>query len=326
MLLLLVNSHIHLRPMPPKHLRIATRQSPLALWQANYARTKLREHWPSLTIELLPMTTSGDRFADKKLLDIGGKGLFVKELEEALLDKRASLAVHSMKDVPATFPTGLTLNTIFARHNPQDAFVSNQYPSLASLKQGAVVGTSSLRRESQLLAFRPDLHIKPIRGNVGTRLKKLDTENYDAIILAAAGLERLGLDTRIQETLPDTLILPSPGQGALGIECREDDTVLQALLAPLHDAHTALCVQTERKVNAILGGTCHTPVAVYCREIHNKQLKLDALVASADGSTIIRDTRMGMPDDADLLAKQCAEALLSQGARALLQSPPSHHA
>jgi len=312
--------------MPPKHLRIATRQSPLALWQAHYARTKLLEHWPSLTIDLLPMTTSGDRFSNTKLLDIGGKGLFVKELEEALIDGRADLAVHSMKDVPAVFPTGLTLHTIFARQTPTDAFVSNQYPSLASLPQGATVGTSSLRRASQLLAFRPDLQIKPIRGNVGTRLKKLDTENYDALILAAAGLERLGLDARIQETLPDTLMLPSPGQGALGIECRADDTVLKQLLEPLHNAHASLCVQTERTVNAMLGGTCHTPVAVYCRETHNKQLKLDALVASADGKRILRDTRVGMPDNADQLAKQCAEALLSQGAKTLLQPPPTHHA
>jgi len=312
--------------MSPKHLRIATRQSPLALWQANYARTKLLEYWPSLTIELLPMTTSGDRFSDKKLLDIGGKGLFVKELEEALLDGRADLAVHSMKDVPATFPKGLVLDTIFARQSPTDAFVSNQFPSLASLPEGAVVGTSSLRRESQLLAFRPDLIIKPIRGNVGTRLKKLDTEDYAAIILATAGLERLGLDTRIQETLPITLMLPSPGQGALGIECREDDTELKQLLEPLHDAHSALCVQAERTVNAMLGGTCHTPVAVYCRELQNKQLSLDALVASADGTTIIRDTRLGTPDEALQLAELCANALLSQGAAALLQAPPADHA
>lgn len=318
MLLFVFNSHIHEPSMPPKHLRIATRQSPLALWQANYARTKLLQHWPSLNIELLPMTTSGDRFINAKLLDIGGKGLFVKELEEALLDGRADLAVHSMKDVPATFPTGLTLHTIFARQTPTDAFVSNQYPNLASLKQGAIVGTSSLRRESQLLALRPDLNIKPIRGNVATRLKKLDTEDYDATILATAGLERLGLETRIQETLPIHVMLPSPGQGALGIECRDVDTELKHLLEPLHDASSALCVQTERTVNAMLGGTCHTPVAVYCRELQNKQLQLDALVASADGTKIIRDTRTGTPHEAALLAELCAQTLLAQGARDLL--------
>lgn len=316
------HSHIHERPMPQKncqHLRIATRQSPLALWQAYYARDKLLEHWPSLSIELLPMTTSGDRFADKKLLEIGGKGLFVKELEEALLDGRADLAVHSMKDVPAVCPEGLVLDTIFARQTPTDAFVSNQYPSLACLPQGAVVGTSSLRRASQLLALRPDLTIKPIRGNVGTRLKKLDTEDYDAIILAAAGLERLGLEARIQETLPSSIMLPSPGQGALGIECRANDTALQQLLEPLHDAHSALCVQAERTVNAMLGGTCHTPVAVYCREAHHKnKLTLDALVASADGATIIRDTQVGTPQEILQLAERSAHSMLSKGAAALL--------
>jgi len=319
-------SHIHERPMPPKHLRIATRQSPLALWQAHYARNKLLEYWPSLTIELLPMTTSGDRFSDKKLLDIGGKGLFVKELEEALLNGQADLAVHSMKDVPATFPAGLVLHTIFARQTPTDAFVSNRYPNLASLSKGALVGTSSLRRASQLLAFRPDLTIKPIRGNVGTRLKKLDTEHYDAIILAAAGLERLGLDARIQETLPSTIMLPSPGQGALGIECRADDIALQHLLEPLHDEQSALCVQIERTVNAKLGGSCHTPVAVYCRELSHQYFKLDALVASDDGATIIRDTREGASNDMPHLADLCARALLSQGAGPLLQTPPPNHA
>lgn len=311
--------------MLPHHLRIATRQSPLALWQANYARTKLLEYWPNLTIELFPMTTSGDRFSEKKLLDIGGKGLFVKELEEALLDGRADLAVHSMKDVPAKFPKGLILDTIFARQSPTDAFVSNQFPSLASLPKSAVVGTSSLRRASQLLAFRPDLIIKPIRGNVGTRLKKLDTEDYDAIILATAGLERLGLDARIQETLPTTVMLPSPGQGALGIEYRENDTALKKMLTPLHDAHSALCVQVERKVNAMLGGTCHTPVAVYCRKVQNEQLTLDALVASADGTRIIRDTRASAPNQAQQLAERCAENLLSQGAAALIQAKPPAH-
>ena len=312
--------------MPPKHLRIATRQSPLALWQAHHARYKLLQFWPSLTIELLPMTTSGDRFSDKKLLDIGGKGLFVKELEEALLDGRADLAVHSMKDVPATFPEDLVLHTIFTRQTPHDAFVSNQYTRLASLPPGAVVGTSSLRRESQLLAFRPDLNIKPIRGNVGTRLKKLDDEHYDAIILAAAGLERLGLDARIQEILPSTLMLPAPGQGALGIECRKNDTALHHLLKPLHDTHAALCVQAERTVNAMLGGTCHTPVAVYCRASSHPILTLDALVASADGATIIRDTRTGTSDEILKLAELCAKTLVSQGAADLIQTPPSDHA
>src|SRR3990167_4214949 len=196
----------------PTHLRIATRQSPLALWQAHHTRLALLKHWPHLTIELLPMHTSGDRFLNKKFLDIGGKGLFVKELEEALLNKQADLAVHSMKDMPATLPEGLTLETIFARHNPYDALVSQQFSSLNQLPHQAIIGTSSLRRAAQLLAIRPDFVIKPIRGNVGTRLDKLTTGPYHALILAAAGLERLGLAAHIQETLETHIMLPAPRQ------------------------------------------------------------------------------------------------------------------
>ncbi len=304
----------------PTHLRIATRQSPLALWQAHDARNRLLARWPELTIELLPITTSGDRFLDVKLLDIGGKGLFVKELEEALLDGRADLAVHSMKDMPATLPEGLTLHTIFARQNPLDAFVSNQFPTLKSLPKGAVVGTSSLRRASQLLAQNPDLVIQPIRGNVGTRLKKLDTENYHAIILAAAGLERLALETRIQETLPPHVMLPAPGQGALGIECRADDIALQERLAPLHDTHTAHTVEAERFVNKSLGGSCHTPIAIYCQKTAKNQLTLDTLVASPDGKTVIRDTQTGHEDKALELAEAAVQALTRKNVHRLLKT------
>ena len=305
----------------PTHLRIATRQSPLALWQANYAREQLLIHWPKLTIELLPMKTSGDRFLNTKLLDIGGKGLFVKELEEALLTEKADLAVHSMKDMPAELPEGLTLATIFARQNPLDAFVSNQFPSLSSLPKHATVGTSSLRRAAQLLAYRSDLKIKPIRGNVGTRLKKLETESFDAIILAAAGLERLGLDARIQETLPEHIMLPAPGQGALGIECRTNDNALKKLLLPLHDKATADAVNAERFVNRTLEGSCHTPIAIYCRPSAENTLTLNALIASPDGQIIIKDTRVGPDNNALSLAKSAAATLQEKGAKKLL----NHH-
>jgi hydroxymethylbilane synthase len=304
----------------PTHIRIATRQSPLALWQANHAREQLLRHWPKLSIELIPMTTSGDRFLNTKLLDIGGKGLFVKELEEALLNQHADFAVHSMKDMPAHIPEGLTLETIFARQNPLDAFVSNQYPTLKSLPQNAMVGTSSLRRASQLLALRPDLVIEPIRGNVGTRLKKLDTGPYQALILAAAGLERLALETRIQETLPENIMLPAPGQGALGIECRSDDLALKKLLAPLHDLNTARTVAAERLVNQALGGSCHTPIAIYCRPSANHQLSLDALIASPDGKIMLRDTQIGPPDTALELAEASVKALQAKGALKLLNT------
>lgn len=304
------------------HLRIATRLSPLALWQANYARSKLLAHWPHLQIDLLPMKTSGDRFLQSKLLDIGGKRLFVKELEEALLNHQADLAVHSMKDVPSEIPDKLTLETIFARENPLDAFVSNQYPTLESLPSGAIVGTSSLRRASQLLALRPDLNIQSIRGNVGSRLKKLDNGDYDGIILAAAGLKRLQLDTRIRVILPPQTMLPAPGQGALGIECRADDEALKSLLAPLHDPFSATTVGVERLVNQKLGGNCHTPVAIYCRYTEKNQIQLDTLVACASGAKMIRDSQIGPDKNAVYLAHQSANALLARGAQELL----NHHA
>ncbi len=304
--------------MVPNLLRIATRESPLALWQAEHIRQQLLLHWPKLNIQLLPMTTSGDQFLKDKLQKVGGKGLFTKELEEALLDGRADLAVHSMKDVPSMFPPGLTLAAICLRENPFDAFVSSTYQALSALPQGATVGTSSLRREAQLLAFRPDLHIKPLRGNVGSRLKKLDQKEYDALILATAGLHRLNLHDRVTEIIDEQIMLPACGQGALGIECRDDDLNIKNLLLPLHAWLDALCVNTERAVNAELGGSCHTPVAIYCKPIDNSRLLLQAKVFATDGTQVISHMQTGLNQDAEKLAHLCSTALLKQGAASLL--------
>ncbi len=304
--------------MRSKTIRIATRKSPLALWQANFIRAQLLRRWPFIEIELLPMSTSGDKFLKDKLLAIGGKGLFVKELEEALLEGRADLAVHSMKDVPVVFPDGLSLAVICARDNPLDAFVSNTCESLESLQLGAVVGTSSLRRQSQLLALRPDLEIKALRGNIHTRLDKMDQGEFDAIILAAAGLERMGMQGRIRERLSPETMLPACGQGALGIECRVDDEDILKLLQPLNDPLTALCVETERRVNALLGGNCHTPLAVYCRPLDASNLLLSAKVASADGCQVIHQHQQGPDSAAVALAELCVDALLAGGADRLL--------
>lgn len=301
-------------------LRIATRKSPLALWQANHVRNLLLQQSPNLAIELIPLVTSGDVFLDRQLAAIGGKGLFVKELEEALLDGRADLAVHSMKDVPVLLPEGLVLSTILTRHNPFDAFVSNRYSNLASLPPQAIVGTVSLRRQSQLRMQRPDLQIQPLRGNLQTRLEKLDNQLYDGIILAVAGLERLSMHTRITEVLSDELMLPACGQGAIGIECRADDTHLHAVLAPLHDPNAAQCIQAERQVNAALGGNCHTPLAVYCENLSKDTLRLRAKLASLDGKTVISVTEIGLPDQSAALAAACIESLLNQGASALMLS------
>ena len=305
--------------MAKKILRIATRQSPLALWQANHIRAQLLAHWPTLHIELLPMLTSGDKFLKNKLSSIGGsKGLFVKELEEALLDKRADLAVHSMKDVPAIFPAGLCIKAICKRDNPQDALLSETYEHLNHLPHGSCVGTASLRRQSQLLAIRPDLHIKELRGNIQTRIAKLQSGDYDAIILAAAGLERMGMQHSIKDLLSTDIMLPACAQGALGIECRETDEALIKLLVPLNDPLSALCVQAERHVNALLGGNCHVPLAVYCEPEANSQLLLRAKIATIDGKIMITNSQRGHQNDAIKLADQCAQGLLASGARALL--------
>ena len=247
----------------PTILKIATRQSPLALWQANFVKNRLEDLYPQIKVKLISMVTKGDVILDTPLAKIGGKGLFVKELENALLEKCADIAVHSMKDVPMQFPKGLGLSVICKREDPRDAFVSNKYQSLDELPQGSIVGTSSLRRQCQLKQLRPDLDIRSLRGNVGTRLTKLDNGDYDAIILAAAGLIRLGMPNRITSFIETTQFLPAAGQGAVGIECRTDDAAVQALLAPLADPETTACVLAERAMNAHLQGGCQVPIGGY---------------------------------------------------------------
>lgn len=304
--------------MTSRTIHIATRQSPLALWQANHIRQLLLKKHPEFRIELLPMTTSGDKFLKDKLLAVGGKGLFVKELEEALLAKRADFAVHSAKDMPAEFPAGLGLAAICKRDNPFDVFISQQFTSLQALPPHSIVGTASLRRQSQLLAYRPDLYIKPLRGNINTRLEKLASGEYQAIILAAAGLERMGLTHLITEQLSDALMLPACGQGALAIECRTDDQEMQAILAELNDPISSLCVHTERQVNALLGGNCHVPLAVFCAPTSENQLFLQAKIFTPDGSQVIKSMQTGTLDQAETLANRCSQSLLAQGAASLL--------
>ena len=305
--------------MLEKTLKIATRQSPLALWQANYVKDRLQQLYPDLTIELVPMVTKGDVILDSPLAKIGGKGLFVKELENALLNKEADIAVHSMKDVPMQFPEGLGLAVICQREDPRDAFVSHAYRTFAELPQGAVVGTSSLRRQCQLKALRPDLDIRSLRGNVGTRLSKLDNGDYDAIILASAGLIRLGLADRIASFIDVEQSLPAAGQGAVGIECRTDDVQVQALLAPLADAETTYCVRAERAMNNHLQGGCQVPIGGYA-VLQQGQLYLRALVGDIDGSRIIHAEGKSAVENAEVLGVQIAEQLLAQGADKILQA------
>ncbi len=305
--------------MPSKTIRIATRNSPLALWQAQHVQQQLLSLWPSLTIELIPMVTSGDNFLKDKLQLKGGKGLFVKELEEALLDKRADLAVHSTKDMPAHLPPGLVISAICKRDNPFDALVSPFFNNLTDLPPKAIVGTASLRRQAQLLAYRPDLEIKTLRGNIHTRLNKLATGAYDAIILAAAGLERMNLQQHISAQLSTEIMLPSCAQGALCIETRAQDSLIQQLIAPLHHSPSALCVDTERRVNEQLGGNCHVPLAVFCTIEPNQELYLQARLFSLDGKTILSYAQNKPQHDALLLSDECAQSLFAQGAAKLLE-------
>ncbi|NVJ65067.1 MAG: hydroxymethylbilane synthase [Gammaproteobacteria bacterium] len=300
------------------NLRIATRQSPLALWQAEFVKSELEKHHPDLTVELVPMTTQGDKILGTPLTKIGGKGLFVKELEQAMLDNRADIAVHSMKDVPYRFPEGLELKVICEREDPTDAFVSNRYLNIDELPVGATVGTSSMRRKIQLLQQRPDLMIKDLRGNVGTRLSKLDSDQYDAIILASAGLKRLGLAERIASQIMPEQMLPAPGQGAVGIEARANDPELDRLLAPLSDADTQLRVLAERCITETLEASCQVPVAAFAT-INNDELHLKALVGAADNSAIYAEA-IGDKNDALAIGNQVAEQLLQQGAKAIMQS------
>jgi len=300
-------------------IRIATRKSALALWQAEYVKAELLRHHPQLSVELVPMSTQGDKILDTPLAKIGGKGLFVKELEQAMLDGRADIAVHSMKDVPVEFPAGLMLHTICPRENPQDAFVSNQFKSLDELPPGAVVGTSSLRRQCQLKALRPDLTVRDLRGNVNTRLAKLDNGEFAAIILAAAGLIRLGFAQRIAGLMPVATSLPANGQGAVGIECRSDDIAVQQLLSPLEHAPTRSCVLAERAMNRKLQGGCQVPIGAYA-EISGDSLWLRGLVGAVDGSEIIRHELRGPVAEAEQLGTALAEHLLGQGAGRILQA------
>ena len=298
-------------------LRIATRQSPLALWQANFVKAELEKYHPNLTVELVTMVTKGDVILDTPLAKIGGKGLFVKELELALLEERADIAVHSMKDVPMSFPEGLGLAVICEREDPRDAFVSNRYASLAELPEGAIVGTSSLRRQCQLMAAYPHLTVKSLRGNVGTRLSKLDNGEYDAIIVASAGLIRLGMPERIKSFISVEDSLPAAGQGAVGIETRVNDTRVLNYLAKLNHNPTACCVMAERAMNTRLQGGCQVPIGGFAT-LNGEELELNALVGSLDGSTIIRASGKAHQRDAEQLGISIAEQLLAQGADKIL--------
>ncbi len=298
-------------------IRIATRKSQLALWQAEYVRDMLQLHHPDLNVELVKMSTQGDKILDTPLAKVGGKGLFVKELERSLLDEDTDIAVHSMKDVPVELPDSLHLAVICPREDPRDAFVSNNYESFETLPEGARLGTSSLRRQCQLATLRPDLNIIDLRGNVNTRLKKLDDGEYDAIILAAAGLKRLKFEDRITEFLAIDISLPAIGQGAVGIECRRNDDWVNGLLAPLNDHDTAIRIAAERAMNLRLQGGCQVPIAGYA-ELDHGVILLRGLVGRVDGSEIIRGEIAGPPEDAAHLGQVLAEDLLARGADEIL--------
>ena len=303
--------------MSTRQLRIATRKSPLALWQAEHVRARLQQLHPGLQVELLTMSTQGDRVLDSPLAKIGGKGLFVKELEQGMLAGQADIAVHSMKDVPAELPHGLEIGAILEREDPRDAFVSNHFAALAELPQGASVGTSSLRRQCQLRNVRPDLEILDLRGNVNTRLAKLDAGDYDAIVLASAGLKRLGMAERITRALEPEAMLPAIAQGVIGIECRCDDATVRALIEPLNHAETGLRTRAERAMNARLAGGCQAPVAGFS-VINGDRITLRGLVGWPNGSSIIRGEISGPAAEAAVLGEQLAQELLERGARPIL--------
>jgi hydroxymethylbilane synthase len=300
-------------------IRIATRKSPLAMWQAEHVACELKRVHPGLEVEIVGMITQGDKILDTPLAKIGGKGLFIKELEQGLLSGEADIAVHSMKDVPVELPEGLHLAVIMQREDPRDAFVSNRYKNIDELPQGACVGTSSLRRQSQLAELRPDLKIKSLRGNVNTRLRKLDEGDYDAIILAAAGLIRLGFKARITAFIGPEQSLPAIGQGAVGIECRSGDGRVNELIVPLHHPETASCVQAERAMNQRLNGGCQVPIAGYAM-LEQSSVWLRGLVGEPDGSQIIRGEVEGRPEEAEAMGVGLAEHLLEWGADRILQA------
>lgn len=300
-------------------VRIATRKSPLALWQAEYVKQQLQLYHPQLQVELLTMTTRGDILLDTPLAKVGGKGLFVKELEMALLEGRADIAVHSMKDVPMEFPQGLALSVICEREDPLDALVSNSASQIDQLPDGAVVGTSSLRRQCQLRARFPHIEIRDLRGNVNTRLAKLDNGEYQALILASAGLRRLGMARRIASQLSADLCLPAAGQGAVGIECRIDDQPIQELLKPLHHLNTANCVIAERAMNRRLQGGCQVPIGCFAElDSAAETLQVRGLVGSLDGKTLLTDDIQGPAASAEQLGQDLADKLLAQGAGEIL--------
>lgn len=303
--------------MPDSQLRIATRKSPLALWQANHVRDALMASDPGLDVELVTMTTQGDKILDTPLAKVGGKGLFVKELELGILEGRADLAVHSMKDVPVEFPEGLGLAAIMQREDPRDVLISNDFSSIDALPEGAQVGTSSLRRQCQLRARRPDLEVLDLRGNVNTRLAKLDAGDYDAILLAAAGVKRMGWEDRITEFLPPERFLPAIGQGAIGIEIRLDDDRVDRAVSALNDEQTATRIRAERALNERLQGGCQVPIAGYS-EIGEGVLLLRALVGRPDGTGLVQGVISGKPEDAEELGQTLADDLLSRGAREIL--------
>ncbi|MGH8175997.1 MAG: hydroxymethylbilane synthase [Steroidobacter sp.] len=300
-------------------LRIATRQSRLALWQAEHAAARLREAHPDLAVTLVPMTTQGDRVLDRTLAEIGGKGLFIKELELAIIEGRADIAVHSMKDVPSELPPGMALASMLPRADPRDAFVSLRHANFAALPQGARVGTSSLRRQSQLKYARPDLEIVPLRGNVDTRLRKLEEGQYDAIILAAAGLIRLGLERRITHFFDIDQSVPAVGQGVIGIECRDDDERSLALVRALNDAAAWQCCEAERAFAHRLQGGCQSPIAGFA-EIAGAELRLRGVIASPDGRDLYRGSNAGPVSAAASVGAALADRLLDAGARQLLDS------
>ncbi len=302
---------------PPSRIVIATRESRLAMWQAQHIQRRLQALYPGAGVDILGMTTRGDQILDRPLSQIGGKGLFIKELEVAMQEGRADLAVHSLKDVPMEMPDGFCLAAIPARENPCDAFVSNRFEGVDSLPDGAVVGTSSLRREAVLRAKYPHLRIEPLRGNLDTRLRKLDEGQYDAIILAAAGLIRLGLKERIRAVLMPEQSLPAPGQGALGIEILATHDAAAAWIAPLHDAATAHCVRAERAFSRALGGSCQVPLGAYAL-LEAGKLWLRGFVASPDGRQMISGELVGVPEDDEVIGRQLADQLRGRGAEALL--------
>lgn len=297
---------------------IATRESPLALWQAEHVQALLRERYPEKDVKLLGMTTKGDQILDKTLSKIGGKGLFVKELEVAMQEGSAHLAVHSLKDVPMELPEGFVLAAVSSREDPRDAFVSPRYETLESMPAGSVVGTASLRRELMLRSKFPHLVVKPVRGNVGTRLRKLDSGEYDALIMASAGLKRLGLEERIREIISDEISLPSPGQGALGLECLTNDEKTREAVAFINDEQTRACCLAERAVSRALGGSCQVPLAAYAT-ITDSTMRLRALIGDHTTGELVATEQTGPWTEYERLASEAVEALLKQGARRYIE-------